>query len=196
MSELDRLHHTGMMKTDIQVKGLEVSQWPDLYLYLRVPLMVPPEVTSTPGEPLRQMTRRLKKFMFDWKSPSNRGKQDVPRQSNIPEMPEAWLKLRINPIWINEGEIDLEKCRHFCGAPRLQPRAKQIHGTAKVEEHKGHDREPDIFCVESTWRTSLWFELKRRAFPRCQKNKDNCATPERRSGQRHGKCPSSANQTP
>ncbi|KAJ7663389.1 hypothetical protein DFH06DRAFT_1128706 [Mycena polygramma] len=43
----------GIVKTDIQVRSKvwEVSQSPDLYLYLRVPLMVPPEVTSTPGEP-------------------------------------------------------------------------------------------------------------------------------------------------
>ncbi|KAJ7653352.1 hypothetical protein DFH06DRAFT_1134098 [Mycena polygramma] len=41
MSELDQLHHTDVVKTDIQVRSKvwEVSQWPDLYLYLRVPLM-------------------------------------------------------------------------------------------------------------------------------------------------------------
>ncbi|KAJ7632002.1 hypothetical protein DFH06DRAFT_1140347 [Mycena polygramma] len=42
MSGLDQLHHTGMVKADIQVRSKvwEVSQSPDLYLYLRVPLMV------------------------------------------------------------------------------------------------------------------------------------------------------------
>ncbi|KAJ7678323.1 hypothetical protein DFH06DRAFT_1121813 [Mycena polygramma] len=49
MSGLDQLHHTGMVKTDIQVRSKvwEVSQSPDLYLYLRVPLMV----SSTSGRP-------------------------------------------------------------------------------------------------------------------------------------------------
>ncbi|KAJ7659152.1 hypothetical protein DFH06DRAFT_1297311 [Mycena polygramma] len=63
-----------MAKTDIQLsicwtsldlwtsqvrsKVWEVSQWPDLYLYLCVPLMVPLEVTSTPGDPYGLVRRR------------------------------------------------------------------------------------------------------------------------------------------